>query len=757
VYYGGWGTITKVSTSSFQVLDIYTLPYLGSVFFPASKIVGGAIDSIGKYAYFVTAYNPSGGGYPGIVKIDLDSFTQVSSLALPTFTNFQSVAVTNAVIIDQQDQFLYVASVNSPAIIAKIKLLDFTLDSTLTLNAGENDVRCGIVNAQNFGYFATYTSGTIVRVNLTTMTRTGALSGLDYNVLFCSAIDYGGNFGYFAGYRSSGSAQRIYKIDLSTSPDPGFVATNGTSFFATEIPTAIAFFPTQQLLYAFCTPQLGGTIYRVLVFDGNSGSLNLINNVTIPMPGTVDFNSFTNTILSSAYAPNSQQIFNALYFPKNSGNILQPTTLLQINASPFQISQTVNLPLGILSASQANLDPTGTFMYIGSSSTYTSAIIPPILIKVDVETYEPVGSALFTNTNDRVVVTLNLDSTGQYAYAGLERVSSNEAIYKVETATMSVVNTLTLSITTSFRASIIDRTDTFLYLFYFNNPTSSTRILKINVNTMSEVGAPLDIGTVGDVNGLFFQPLIDSDNQYMYIGSFPDGPNANGVVHKIDLSTFSYLGYTSLWTGAPTQFLISSELAVYDPINQMGYFASRQYNIISKLDLSTPLPTLISQLKPNSTKSCFGFRMEPSGKYAYMYLQGNLSFDVVILDLELFQTSIIVKDFPLSSLAPLQVMDPLGRYYYWVTSTAPLQIVRMNLTNSLLSGLSTNAPSNLQNTTDIVDIDYKAQVAKLRSTSQIQNLVQPRYLGLYLKGSTGDVVDPDASFTFHTRLKVYPN
>src|SRR5690348_3972733 len=80
-------------------------------------------------------------------------------------------------VIDSAAGFAYFGTGNSPGILVKVRLADFTRVGSLTLNAGENIPTSAVIDsAAGFAYFGTGNSpGILVKVRLADFTRVSGL------------------------------------------------------------------------------------------------------------------------------------------------------------------------------------------------------------------------------------------------------------------------------------------------------------------------------------------------------------------------------------------------------------------------------------------------------------------------------------------------------------------------------------------------------------------------------------------------------
>jgi len=103
---------------------------------------------------------------------------------------------------------------NSPGIILKVRLSDFTKVAELRLNSDETQLNsAAIAPAAGYAYFGTYTvPGYIVRVRLSDMTRIAALTLPTGESYLTSAVtDLTHGYAYFS---TNASPSSIVKIDL---------------------------------------------------------------------------------------------------------------------------------------------------------------------------------------------------------------------------------------------------------------------------------------------------------------------------------------------------------------------------------------------------------------------------------------------------------------------------------------------------------------------------------------------------------------
>ena len=114
-------------------------------------MVSSMIDSAGGYAYFGT-------GGATVDRISLSNFTLAGTLATPS-----RVSITSAVINSTEGYAWFGTKFNNPAEIFTIRLADFAMVNSLTMNTGESNLGPAVIDpAGAYAYFGTATSPGIV-------------------------------------------------------------------------------------------------------------------------------------------------------------------------------------------------------------------------------------------------------------------------------------------------------------------------------------------------------------------------------------------------------------------------------------------------------------------------------------------------------------------------------------------------------------------------------------------------------------------
>src|SRR5439155_18966 len=133
------GTIVKVKLSDFSENESLTMNAGENV------VNSAALDPVGGFGYFGTdcwnCANPTG----NIVKVRLSDFARVGSLVV----NLKENQLASAVIAPVGG-FAYFGTdcfnlCSLPGTIVKVRLSDFTINATLSLNPGENGLSAAVI------------------------------------------------------------------------------------------------------------------------------------------------------------------------------------------------------------------------------------------------------------------------------------------------------------------------------------------------------------------------------------------------------------------------------------------------------------------------------------------------------------------------------------------------------------------------------------------------------------------------------------
>ena len=174
------GQLIKVDLNSFTEVD--------SIALSVASLTSTVSDDNGGYLYVINYDSPS-----VVIKIDIGTFTEVDSLILASGEN----VAYNMIRVGSK---LYVGCYTSPGKIVKVDLNTFTEEVTLTLSTNNNEI-CGLIGNSNHIYVGLDTGiGRIVKVSLDTFTESKTLifnsgeSGpwafcIDDEFLYCATDD----------------------------------------------------------------------------------------------------------------------------------------------------------------------------------------------------------------------------------------------------------------------------------------------------------------------------------------------------------------------------------------------------------------------------------------------------------------------------------------------------------------------------------------------------------------------------------------
>lgn len=190
----GTGRVYKLDLSDFTT-TVYLQTSAGALF---TNMVADSTNGI------LYAKSENTGSDIHCVKIQLSDFTEIGYLVL---TGFTAASDRNGFVLDTTNQILYVGNDSSPATIKAINVAPFVVDSSLTLNSGENTSRAMIwVGA--FLYSSCNTSpGKIVKMSIVTVPQTPAATDISLRIGF-PVTDTDGN-SYTYGTTDLGFVKRL--------------------------------------------------------------------------------------------------------------------------------------------------------------------------------------------------------------------------------------------------------------------------------------------------------------------------------------------------------------------------------------------------------------------------------------------------------------------------------------------------------------------------------------------------------------------
>ena len=193
-----------------MTVSVKNVAAVPAVAFPEyDEVRGTAVDFPGGYAYLWTA--PSGATPAALLKLNLSNLASEGALL------FGAGDQVTFCVIDSLRKYAYFGTETSPGKIVRVRLSDFTMARTLTLNLGQNKIVSGVIDRNNaFAYFGTDTSpGQIVKVNLSTFQSVGVVVlGNQQGHVRPAVIDKEGTYAYFGTYGDD-SLSKVIQLDLS--------------------------------------------------------------------------------------------------------------------------------------------------------------------------------------------------------------------------------------------------------------------------------------------------------------------------------------------------------------------------------------------------------------------------------------------------------------------------------------------------------------------------------------------------------------
>ncbi len=299
-----------------------------------------------------------------IIKVDLSTFTEVSSLAL----NVTGIVGVNQITSD--GTYLYCALTGTPGRIAKVSLSTFTESSILTLDAGENHVMSLFSDGSYLYCGMQTTPGMIVKVSLSTFTKTTTLT-LAAGENYVMSLFSDGSYLYAAVNATSG---KIVKINLGT------------------------FASTTTLNYP------SGTDYTEELFSDGLYLYAASTDAIMSYLSKIDLRTFT--FIQKFYSP-TFDYFSSLFCDGTYlyiGTPANPGVVHKVDLLTFDIILSITLEAGEDSAGALFSD--GTYLYLGCSSQPGKVVRKYIIPSVDMHqrkidiTKECIQSIVSATTSD---------------------------------------------------------------------------------------------------------------------------------------------------------------------------------------------------------------------------------------------------------------------------------------------------------------------------------------------------------------------
>jgi adenosine/AMP kinase len=337
---------------------------------------------------------------------------------------------------------------------------------SLTLNTGEDILQSAVIDTANgFAYFGTYTlPGIVVKVNLSTFTRVGALSlNTGEDLLSSAAIDTANGFAYFGTGTLPG---KVVKIRLSNFTRVGALTLNAGEDFL----TSAVIDPGNGFAY-FGTANLApGTVVKVAL----NGTLTPTRNSAITLNAGEDW-------LNSAVIDTANGF--AYFGATDITNITNTGHIAKVALSPtFTRTAGLTLNLGENSLGSAVIDTSNGFAYFGTANDAGNSI-PANIVKVQLSSMTRIGALQPFDIAVNQVSAGVIDAARGFAYFASN--SQPSIIAKVQLSpSFTTVQTITLGTNEDFAASaVIDPANNYAYFGLGIAPGAVARVLLNNSQT----------------------------------------------------------------------------------------------------------------------------------------------------------------------------------------------------------------------------------------------------------------------------------
>ncbi len=326
---------------------------------------------------------------PPIHAGDAQSFTRVGSLILGPGEEHVTCAV-----IDPVAGLAYfgtnnapIGATKSPAMIAKVRLSDFSLVGALTLNPGENSVRTAAIDSvSGFAYFGIFRG--IVKVRLSDFSRVAVLNLPPGEDPESSVIDFVGGFGYFGG---GGGPGAIVKVRLS---DFTLAATLPLQYGENNPESAFIDSTATYLYFGEASEPQKVLKFRLSDFS-RVGNLTIAPNMYGQLPAVFD--------VATGFA----------YF----GTPTPPGVIVKVRVSDLTRIASLSLDPGEGGPSSAVIDPTGNFAYFATWNGVLDSNVADSVIRVGLPDFTEVGSVIM-NFGEKYMCCAVIDPGRGFAYFG---------------------------------------------------------------------------------------------------------------------------------------------------------------------------------------------------------------------------------------------------------------------------------------------------------------------------------------------------
>ena len=372
------------------------------------NLLSGVIDPAAGYAYFGTTGTPA-----HIVRFALGAgdnpptHTAGDTITLASGENLAMGAVIDTSDPNPANHHAYFACSTSPGRIVKIKLGTFTEVSSLTLPSGigEDAPRRGVIDTANgVAYFATNNATgnpRVIKVSLGTgdsqPQRINSIQ-LDTspNRIGSAVIDTVGGFAYFGSYDATVVPSKIYKVPLNGAGALTTSMTRTLSFSARELCSAVID-PVAGYAYFGTDHTYPGKIHKVRLEDSvtpptHVGFLALAPGSVTPLPA--DGTNFTNS---------PPTLYGEVYLQSAVPHLLRGYAYFGTDSRPGQVAR---IALGHAGAIKATRVVLGTAAYVTDVRFFTHAALGNVRLAI-YDNASPMSlvwqSAPFANTGGILV------------------------------------------------------------------------------------------------------------------------------------------------------------------------------------------------------------------------------------------------------------------------------------------------------------------------------------------------------------------
>eukprot|EP01116_Phalansterium_solitarium_P020448 TRINITY_DN6034_c0_g1_i1.p1 TRINITY_DN6034_c0_g1~~TRINITY_DN6034_c0_g1_i1.p1 ORF type:complete len:396 (-),score=62.77 TRINITY_DN6034_c0_g1_i1:384-1571(-) len=321
-----------------------------------SPAIGGAVaDPSGQYIYIGSETASSASGQGLIFKVSTTSMTVQSTITLNPGENSFKTAILGP---SGTSVIFAGGSGSSQQNVVKITLNPFGRDKVASLLPTETFIQGSARDpAGNFGYFSSWANGIIVKVDLVNMVRVGAVQMQmpEENVPQTVAIDPSGTFLYAI---IQSNPVRIVKINLSSFTRVGYITLNYPENGLGGPALSAANHPTGSYLYVATSNTSGtnfalGAIVRVRLSD-------FVRLDSIALNGT----------LNSPHAVVIRTDNLKLYFSANAvSGVTFANKIVKVDLATFSLESVIDLNGGEQNTGQCFvMTPSGDSLFLATTN-----------------------------------------------------------------------------------------------------------------------------------------------------------------------------------------------------------------------------------------------------------------------------------------------------------------------------------------------------------------------------------------------------